>query len=108
MNTPHTLKRIIAATPLTGGLAVAGMGLAAGTAQATCNSLGVCGTVWCPGQTLPASDVKWDMSVCHHYYGGTVGERGTEGGIQVGAHVIEGEPTPVNTCAGHLVCLPGL
>jgi hypothetical protein len=108
MATTRTLKRITTGALLAGGVAVAGMGLGAGTAQANCNALGVCGIVWCPGQRLPASDVKWDMNVCHHYYSGTVGERGTGGGIQVGAHIIEGEPTPVNTCAGHLICLPGL
>jgi hypothetical protein len=53
--------------------------------------------------------VVWDMSVCHDYYSGTVGERGTDGGIQVGAHIIEGDPSPANTCDGMpAICLPGL
>jgi len=108
MNAAHNLKRIIAGTLLSGGIAVAGIGLAAGTAHATCNAVGNCSIVWCPGQHLPATDVKWDMSVCHHYYSGTVGEPGTNCGIQVGAHVIEGDPSPVNPCGAAPICLPGL
>jgi hypothetical protein len=34
MNTPHNLKRIIAGALLSGGVAVAGLGLASGTAHA--------------------------------------------------------------------------
>jgi hypothetical protein len=58
MNATHNLKRIIAGMLLSGGVAVTGLGLAAGTAQATCNGVGICSIVWCPGQHLPASDVK--------------------------------------------------
>ena len=108
MNTPHALRLIIAGTLLSGGVAVAGIGPAAGTAQASCNAPGNCSIVWCPGHSLPAPDVKWDMSRCHTYYSGHLGEPGTAGGIQVGAHIIEGEPQPVNPCGAAPICLPGL
>jgi hypothetical protein len=115
VNTPRTLKWIIAGTLLSGGVAVASSGLASGTARAdpyvpgSCNGLGMCSRIWCPGSPLPAPKVVWSMNACHHYYGGTVGEHGTAGGIQVGPHVIEGDPSPANTCDGaHGICLPGL
>lgn len=87
MNTPHTLERIIAKALLSGGVAVAGLGLAAGIAQAQpapaplnpawpgCPSdhpQGPC--KWCPGQALPptgnhvTNPVRWDNNVCHTYY----------------------------------------
>ena len=44
---------------LSGGLGLAGLGLAAGTAQALPS--------WCPGQPLPAPNVNWDMGLCHNY-----------------------------------------
>ena len=64
MCTTHTLKRIIAGTLLSGGVAVAGFGLSAGVAQAepTCpDSPYFC---WCPGKPLPKSGtpITWDMS----------------------------------------------
>src|ERR1700676_4123973 len=70
MNTTHNLKRIIAGALLSGGVAVAGLGLAAGTAHA--DTFG--GPYrWCPGQELPQTGdpnwrVVWDMSVCHTWY----------------------------------------
>ena len=69
MCTTHTLKRIIAGTLLSGGVAVAGFGLSAGVAQAepTCpDSPYFC---WCPGKPLPKSGtpITWDMSVCHNF-----------------------------------------
>jgi hypothetical protein len=105
-----TIVGFATALLVSGGSGLAGLEVAAGTAQAyTCNGIGVCSMQWCPGQTLPARDVVWDMSVCHDYYSGTVGERGTDGGIQVGAHIIEGDPSPANTCDGMPpICLPGL
>jgi hypothetical protein len=61
MNTTDALKRIVAGALLSGGVAVAGLGLAAGTAQASPGR-------WCSGEPVPASKiVKWDMGVCHDY-----------------------------------------
>jgi hypothetical protein len=81
MNTPHNLKRTIAGALLSGGVAIVGLGLAAGTAQADPQSPGP--FQWCPGQplpgtpampvaglnvTLPATHVVWNNSVCHTYW----------------------------------------
>jgi hypothetical protein len=90
MNTTHTLKRIIAGALLSGGLVSAGLGLAAGTAQArpnpACNDMAPCYT-WCPGDPLPRADepITWDMSVCHDWYWAPAA---------TGRHVIEGIPAP--------------
>lgn len=107
------MQRIIAGALVSGTVALTALGLGIGTAQADpgtgiCNQLAVCSRVWCPGSPLPAPDVVWDKTRCHHYYGGTVGERGTAGGIQVGTGIIEGDPSPASTCDGAPICLPGL
>jgi hypothetical protein len=113
MNTSR-MTRIIAGALLSGGVAVTGSVLGEGTAQASCNYLGVCSHQWCPGQPLPSayggrpSDVVWDMGVCHTYYFGIVGRPGTAGGKQVGTRIIEGEPAQVDPCRGVPICLPGL
>ena len=62
------IKRIVAGALLSGGVAVAGLGLAAGAAQAD-NA-----HTWCPGQSLwitgnhVTNPVVWDESICHTYY----------------------------------------
>jgi hypothetical protein len=78
-------NRIIAGALVSGALAVAGMGVGAGTAQADPQSSGP--FQWCPGQPLPehpggsypathvswpATHVVWDNSVCHTYWRLTV------------------------------------
>ena len=80
MNTPHSLKRIIGGALLSGGLTIAGLGLAAGNAQAHPNPVpldnGDWGPPhhWCPGQPLPdtgnrvTDPLRWDMTICHTYY----------------------------------------
>ena len=75
---------------MSGGLALAGLGLAAGTAQAypMCTPQGICSTQWCPGQRLPAPDVQWDMTVCHDWMSNPHDAEA----VQVGSHVWEGEP----------------
>jgi hypothetical protein len=118
MNTTHNLKRIISGALLSGALAVAGLGLAAGTAQAACTPSGVCSMQWCPGQPMPqgwfrgpngavrhVNDVSWDMTVCHTYFNATDDRYG---GVRVGTNVYEGEPAQGNPCAGAPICLPGL
>ena len=64
MNT--TKRRIIAGALLSCGVAVGGMSLADGTAQA--DAFG--NHQWCPGQALPQADapISWDMGVCHDYH----------------------------------------
>ena len=88
----HNLNRIVAGTLLAATVAVAGFGLAAGTAQA--NTRGP--YQWCPGQQLPETDVVWDMNVCHTWYYGNAGHVGsTNGQVEVGWRIMEGEPSPV-------------
>jgi hypothetical protein len=77
MNTTRTFTRIIAGTLLSGGVAVAGVGLAAGTAQAQPTGP----HRWCPGDSMvyapdqrmaqhtgPGSFYSWDMNVCHTWF----------------------------------------
>ncbi len=83
MKTPHTLKRIVGGTLLSGGVAVAGLGLNPDSAHAEvwCPPNTKLGPVcygpnqWCPGDSLfhltqnhVANPINWDMNVCHMYY----------------------------------------
>ena len=89
MTAPQNLKRIISGALLSGGVAMAVLGLDAGAAQAypQCTGNGTCATQWCPGQRLPAPDVNWDMIVCHDWLGHPY-----PGTTQVGANTWEGNP----------------
>ena len=69
------LTRGIAGALLSGGIAVAGVGLA-GVAQAddpyghvggNCPAGHTCGK-WCPGERVPDNFIHWNMGVCHLYY----------------------------------------
>jgi hypothetical protein len=67
MNTTCTPKRIIAGALLTGGVALAGLGLGSGTAQAH-NPHN-----WCPGDPMtypvgPGPAYSWDMNICHTWF----------------------------------------
>ncbi len=66
MNVTHNLKRIIGGTLVSGGVAVAGLGLAAGTAQAAPGFVPL--AHWCPGDPVQQLPHGWDQSVCHDYY----------------------------------------
>ncbi|AGZ53881.1 hypothetical protein PJK45_04465 [Mycobacterium kansasii] len=88
MHAPRNLKTIIGGAFLSGGLAMAGLGLAVVTAQAqpgpvplypgplhTDDSDWGPPKRWCPGDPLPETGNRvtdpfrgWDMSVCHTYY----------------------------------------
>src|SRR5262249_35844848 len=70
------LVGLAASALVSGGLAVAGLGLAS-TAQACNGAWGPCGygpNHWCPGDSLymdrggPYQGVEWDMNVCHTWY----------------------------------------
>ena len=117
MNVIHTTRRVIAAALLSGSVAVAGLGLAAATAQA---QPGVTPQVhipyatdnfsqphqWCPGQPLPADDVHWDTNICHTWFWVPVGGMGN-----VGQFVWDGATPPPHgppPCYGAPICLPGL
>ena len=60
-----------AAATVCGGLGFAGLGPAAGIAQANppgCSQYSAC---WCPGQKMPAGGHvvgDWDMNACHDYH----------------------------------------
>ena len=87
MKATQDRKRIVAGALMSAGLAVAGLGLAGGTAQALpggpvplsawpgCpedSPAGPC--TWCPGDppvqtgNLRVNPVVWDNNVCHTYY----------------------------------------
>ena len=79
----HAVRGLILAAAVPGLVAVAGLGLGAGTAQAD---------AWgthqlCPGQALPQADapITWDMSVCHDWYYQSVRD-----GAPSVYHVVEG------------------
>jgi hypothetical protein len=71
MKAPQTVKRIVVAALLSGGVVVAGLGASTGIAHA-----GYSGPyTWCPpGQgpshPLPADDneVHWNQHICHTFY----------------------------------------
>jgi hypothetical protein len=96
MDTTRSLSKVIAGALLSGGLAVAGLGLTAATAQAQPPVVppmhglfpedgpvppGASGPyTWCPGDRIgvlhpdtgrggPPPDTNWDMSRCHTWYG---------------------------------------
>jgi hypothetical protein len=65
---PGFMKRLIVGLATTvlvsGGLGLASLEVAAGTAEA-----GVGPYQWCPGQSLPQNQQpNWDMNVCHTWY----------------------------------------
>ncbi len=74
MTTTHNMKPLVlglsASLMLSGGLGLAGLALAAGTAQAAPGSVPL--AKWCPGDPPLSSMVKagWDLTVCHDYYYG--------------------------------------
>ncbi|OBG57028.1 hypothetical protein A5703_05710 [Mycobacterium sp. E188] len=63
------IARLATTALLAGGLGVAGLGLAAGTANADGGP-----HRWCPGEPLPptgnhvTNPVIWDNNICHTYY----------------------------------------
>lgn len=73
----RTIKRIIAGTLLSGGVAVTGLGLGAGTADARPTGP----HQWCPGDSMqyqtnprmaqhsgPGPLYSWDPTICHTWY----------------------------------------
>jgi hypothetical protein len=77
VNTDCTLKRIMAGALLSGGVAVAGLGLGAFTADARPTGP----HHWCPGDSMqyqtqpwladhtgPGMGYSWDMNICHTWF----------------------------------------
>ena len=71
MNTTHKRKRIIAGALMSAGVAIAGMALSAGIAEAV--PPGGPNT-WCPGDppvstgNIRVNPVVWDNNICHEYW----------------------------------------
>jgi hypothetical protein len=115
-----------AAALVSGGLSIAALGPAAGTAQAapncwpgnanaapcappegppTCNAFGECGQLWCPGSGMSGIP-NWDMNVCHTFHFDPNAPL-TE------PIIIQGNPPgppapPPPPCILFINCLPGL
>jgi hypothetical protein len=117
MNIKQYSKQVITAVLLSGGIAVAGVGLASATAQAApvvapqvhnpfpTDNFSV-PHHWCPGQPLPMDDVHWDNNICHTWFWVPVGGMGN-----VGQLVWDGDTPPPHgppPCYGAPICLPGL
>jgi hypothetical protein len=72
MKTTHKRKRTIAATLTCAGVAIIGMGLSTGTAEASVDPSGPYS--WCPGDppvetgNKRTNPVIWDNNICHSYY----------------------------------------
>jgi hypothetical protein len=74
------LKKMIAGALLSSGFVAAGLGLAAGTAQAYPGPAPLDHFTWCPGHPDPRDHISpggpiaamqregWDLSVCHDYW----------------------------------------
>jgi hypothetical protein len=60
------ISRFATTVAVSGGLALAGLGLGAGTAQADPYNGPI--WTWCPGQALPDRGIRWDVGVCHNYF----------------------------------------
>lgn len=72
MYNTRILKKTIAAALLSGGVAVTGVGLTIGIAQA--DPFAAQPHTWCPGQGLPFRNIQWDMGVCHTWYEVPIGQ----------------------------------
>jgi hypothetical protein len=79
MRNTHIAERIIVAALLSGGVALASVGLTAGTAQAQPTDNYSVPHQWCPGQSLPMDDVHWDNNICHTWFWVPVGGMGNVG-----------------------------
>jgi hypothetical protein len=90
MDTTRTL-RIIAGAILSGAIAVAGLGVAAGTGHADPGYNGP-GTRWCPGDYIwpGLRATGWDLNVCHVYHEQC--PPGVVGGCP--DHIVEGPAAP--------------
>lgn len=134
MNTEHNLKRIIARTLLSGGVAVAALGLAAGTAQADRGFMpsihgllpedgpvppGASGPYkCCPGDGMgirgatghgcpPGSQglgVNWDRSVCHTWWGVLWGHGNVDTSVWEGTDPPPPEATQKPPCGFPFMC----
>jgi hypothetical protein len=123
----RTLVAAVASAALmSGGLAAAAVGLAAGTAQAapqcspsnanvppcappeglpTCNAFGQCGQLWCPGSGMEAVP-GWDTNVCHTFYFDPNAPLTKP--VKISGNPPGPPPPPPPPCIPFINCLPGL
>jgi hypothetical protein len=104
MHTTRTLKKSIARALLGGSVAVIGIGLGAGTAQADpSDPVPEQSHSWCPGHALPFPGIQWNMGVCHTWYMVPVGQgnvrMATPQGNAVDSFVSADIPPPMLTPA---------
>jgi hypothetical protein len=70
--TTHNRKRIIAGALMSASLAITGLGLSTGVAEAVVPPRGP--NTWCPGDppvetgNKKYNPVRWDESICHEYW----------------------------------------
>src|SRR5262249_1604472 len=105
------IAALATALVLSGGLGLAGLGLATGTAHAETgfplSPYAPKGpNQWCRGQALPYNDttIVWDMNVCHTWYWVAYGFQGNRGK----GFIYEGDAPPRDLGCNPLICLPGL
>jgi hypothetical protein len=116
MNTPDHMKRMLVGALLSGGFAVAGLGLATGTGQAqpapmVCQDPSTgpsptnsCTYQWCPGSPVLKNMPDWDGNACHPWYF-------DQNSPVTNSTIIEGFPLPrppSPPCIPFINCLPGL
>ena len=120
MSHSNQVKMLIAGTLLSGGVAVAGLGLAAGTAQARPGfmppmhgPLPEQPYTWCPGMPMsgirgntggPGPDVQWDMTRCHTWYGVLWGHGNVAPGVWDGPDPPPPEATQKPPCGFPFMC----
>ena len=113
MKSLYKRKRIIAGALMSAGVAIAGMGLSTGVAEAEVPPSGP--NTWCPGDPpVPTGNIRvnpvvWDNNVCHEYWfvyhgQGNVAKNIWEGpnppGPPPGQHFVPPPPIPAGWCWG--------
>lgn len=96
----HTGKRAVAGALLSFGVAVGGLAMGAGTAQADPSST-YGPHRWCPGQSMewptgPWNMVEWDLNVCHTWYAVGRGQGNVQMKYGTPSYVYEGNDPPPN------------
>lgn len=131
MDTTRTLMKVVAVALLSGGIAVAGMGAALGSAQAQPASVapmhgvipedgpvppGAGGPYTCcpedqksglhpqTGRGCPGTEVHWDASSCHTWYGVVWGHGNVAPGIWEGPDAPPPEATRKPWCGFPFMC----
>jgi hypothetical protein len=62
----NPITRFATTVAVSGAVALAGLALGAGAAQA--DPFPAQPHSWCPGEALPFNNIQWDMGVCHTWY----------------------------------------